>query len=320
MKARIKFPRIARPSWLRRAKRSPRPQQAPHVHGPVLRTSRVAALCVIAVLIVAADAAAFAESYRGLFLWATHHGLSGFWAAAFPLQVDTFIAVGELALFIAMVDQWTRWERCGAWAVALLGAAVSVAGNVGHATGHDIQSRGTAAVPPLAAFAAMWVGLGILKRVIVRADNRAERDPADAEDARDPAGREPEPGPLAELADAVRLLAQQAAGAVRAPAPDGGQGAVLGELLEAIRGLGGQAGDTVSSPVPADAESAALIAMRATLAAGNPLSGRQLETRFGLTRAQVTRVREAAGALEPESIRYASAMNGAADTETSRTS
>jgi hypothetical protein len=45
--------------------------------------------------------------------------------------------------------------------------------------------------------------------------------------------------------------------------------------------------------VPANAESAALTAMRATYTAGNPLSGRQLETRFGLTRAQATRVRQA---------------------------
>ena len=54
--------------------------------------------------------------------------------------------------------------------------------------------------------------------------------------------------------------------------------------------------DTVQAvadaPVPADSQSAALIALRATLAAGNPLSGRQLESRFGLTRAEVTRVRE----------------------------
>lgn len=49
--------------------------------------------------------------------------------------------------------------------------------------------------------------------------------------------------------------------------------------------------DAVRLPVPADAENAAQMALRATLAAGNPLSGRQLETRFGLTRAQATRVR-----------------------------
>ena len=41
-----------------------------------------------------------------------------------------------------------------------------------------------------------------------------------------------------------------------------------------------------------DAHSAALAALRATIAAGNPLSGRQLETRFGLTRAEATRVRD----------------------------
>jgi hypothetical protein len=48
----------------------------------------------------------------------------------------------------------------------------------------------------------------------------------------------------------------------------------------------------VPLPVPTDAQSAAAAALRATLAAGNPLSGRQLESRFGLTRAEATRVRE----------------------------
>ena len=50
--------------------------------------------------------------------------------------------------------------------------------------------------------------------------------------------------------------------------------------------------DATLAPVPADSQSAAVMALRATLAAGNPLSGRQLETRFGLTRAEATRVRE----------------------------
>jgi hypothetical protein len=52
--------------------------------------------------------------------------------------------------------------------------------------------------------------------------------------------------------------------------------------------------DAVPAPVPTDAEHAALLALRATSAAGNPLSGRQLETRFGLTRTQATRVRKLA--------------------------
>ena len=49
---------------------------------------------------------------------------------------------------------------------------------------------------------------------------------------------------------------------------------------------------TVLSPVPADAETAALAALRATTAAGNPLSANQLSERFSLTRAQTTRVRQ----------------------------
>jgi hypothetical protein len=141
----------------------------PSAPGRVLRLFRITALTAISVIITAADSAAFAESYRGLWVWARHHGLSGFWAAAFPLQVDTFIIVGELALFVAMVDQWERRHKAGAWAVTLLGLAASVAGNIGHVAAHDLQSRATAAVPPVAAFAAMWVGLSVLKRVIARA-------------------------------------------------------------------------------------------------------------------------------------------------------
>jgi hypothetical protein len=52
------------------------------------------------------------------------------------------------------------------------------------------------------------------------------------------------------------------------------------------------AGGAILPEVPTDAEVAALIALRATTWAGNALSGRQLEARFGLTRQQVTRVRQ----------------------------
>jgi hypothetical protein len=50
----------------------------------------------------------------------------------------------------------------------------------------------------------------------------------------------------------------------------------------------------VSSPVPADAEDAALIALRATLTAGNGLSQNKLMEKFGLTRAAARRVRDRA--------------------------
>jgi hypothetical protein len=132
----------------------------------ILRAPRRGALAAIAVLVAAASVVSFAESYRGLYAWAHEHGLSGPWAVIWPLQVDVFIAVGELALFVALADAWARRSRAGAWAVTLAGLAVSVAGNVGHVHGHSAADRVTAAVPPLAAAAALAVGLGVLKRVV----------------------------------------------------------------------------------------------------------------------------------------------------------
>ena len=165
---RIRFPRLPRI-------RLPRPHfrrnRAEH-HAPadpapgILRVPRGAALALIAALVAVASLVSFAESYRGLYLWAHRHGLAGLWAAIWPLQVDVFIAVGELALFVALVDRWAPRSRTAAWSVTLTGLAVSVAGNVGHVTGHSPAVRATAAVPPLAAAAALAVGLGVLKRVV----------------------------------------------------------------------------------------------------------------------------------------------------------
>jgi hypothetical protein len=133
-----------------------------------LRVPRLVALVAIAAVVGASALTSFAESYRGLFDWAHEHTLTGTWAAVWPLMVDSFIAVGELALFVGLADRWTLRQRLGAWATTLVGLVVSVAGNVGHVHGHLLSDRATAAVPPLAAFAALWVGLGVLKRVVGR--------------------------------------------------------------------------------------------------------------------------------------------------------
>lgn len=197
-------------------------------------------------------------------------------------------------LFIAMADRW-RWRaRAGAWAVALLGLAASVAGNVGHVAAHDLQSRGTAAVPPLAAFAALWLGLGVLKRVTrQRNGGGVLAVPASADETGQRGHLHDSLGEvLADLADAVRTLAERADDAFSSPRADGAQSELLAELLDAVRGLGERTGDAVSSPVPTGVEHAALIAYRATLAAGNPYSMNQLQVRFGLTRAQVARIRK----------------------------
>jgi Protein of unknown function (DUF2637) len=158
-----------------------------------LRVPRRAALAAIAVLVAAASLVSFAESYRGLFIWAAHHGLGGAWAVSWPLQVDVFIAVGELALFVALADRWPPRSRAAAWAVTLAGLAASVAGNVGHIAAHSLASRATAAVPPLAAAAALAVGLGVLKRVVAMHGSTSVQAPA-------PEGApEPDTGALAQV-------------------------------------------------------------------------------------------------------------------------
>jgi hypothetical protein len=73
----------------------------------------------IAARVAGASLVSFAESYRGLYLWAHGHGLAGLWAVAWPLQVDTFIAVGELALFVALADRWAAQSRFAAWGTRL---------------------------------------------------------------------------------------------------------------------------------------------------------------------------------------------------------
>jgi hypothetical protein len=153
--------------------RFPRHQKllrTPGEHWPltgVLRGARGLALAAIAALVAAASVVSFAESFRGLYEWAHEHGLSVHWAAIWPLQIDVFIAVGELALFVALVDRWQRRARVLPWVVALAGLAVSVAGNVGHVGWQaPWADKATAAVPPLAAAAALAVGLGVLKRVV----------------------------------------------------------------------------------------------------------------------------------------------------------
>jgi hypothetical protein len=128
------------------------------------------------------------ESYRALVIWADGHGLHGIWALLFPLQLDTFIGVGELALFVGLADGWSVRSRIGAWAVTHAGLAFSIGGNIGHVVGHDLASRAAVAVPPLAAAAALSIGLGVLKRVVSTSARTATQGPdAEATQADGPA-------------------------------------------------------------------------------------------------------------------------------------
>jgi hypothetical protein len=138
--------------------------------------TRRAALQAIGAIAIAASVNALAHSYAGLYDWAVHHRLGGWQAMSWPAEIDVFLAVGELALYVAYLDGWPARQRMWPWATALTGLAVSVAGNIGHIQpwpGHPVilADRLTAATSPLAAFAGLSVGLLAVKMT---------RQPADA--------------------------------------------------------------------------------------------------------------------------------------------
>ena len=130
--------------------------------------ARRMALYAIAVIAIAARVNALAHSYAGLYAWALHHRLTGWQAVSWPAEIDVFLAVGELALYVAYLDSWPVRQRVWPWATTLLGLAVSMAGNVGHiqlVPSHPVllADRFTAAASPLAAFAGLTVGLLVLR-------------------------------------------------------------------------------------------------------------------------------------------------------------
>ena len=124
--------------------------------------SRRVALYAIGAIAIAASFNALTHSYAGLYDWATHHSLTGWQAESWPAEIDVFLAIGELALYIAYLDGWPARQQIWPWATALTGLGVSVAGNVGHIqpeVGHPVilADRLTAATSPVPGFLALAV-------------------------------------------------------------------------------------------------------------------------------------------------------------------
>jgi len=130
--------------------------------------TRRAALYAIGLIAILASANALAHSYAGLYDWAVHHRLTGWQAMSWPAEIDVFLAVGELALYVAYLDGWPARQRVWPWATAVTGLGVSVAGNIGHIQAVPGQpvilaDRVTAATSPVAAFAGLAIGLLVLR-------------------------------------------------------------------------------------------------------------------------------------------------------------
>lgn len=169
--------------------------------------SRRAALYAIAAVAVLASLNALAHSYIGLYGWAAIHGLTGWQATTWPAEIDVFLIIGELALYIAYLDLWPTRHKIWPWATAVVGLAISVAGNVGHvhpgATGSVDADRMTAATSPLAAFAGLAIALLVLR--LTRPSATPNPAPANG------------PAPEAVTATALLLLAGAASRGGSAP-------------------------------------------------------------------------------------------------------
>jgi hypothetical protein len=142
--------------------------------------TRSVALYAIGIIAVLASVDALAHSYTGLYGWALHHLLGGWQAMSWPAEIDVFLVLGELALYVAYMDAWSGRERIWPWASALIGLAVSVAGNVGHIQASPgvtvtMTDRLTAAASPLAAFAGLMIGFLVLKKVRQKGASPARR-------------------------------------------------------------------------------------------------------------------------------------------------
>jgi hypothetical protein len=130
--------------------------------------TRGTALYAIAVIAILASANALAHSYAGLYDWAVTHRLNAWQSLSWPAEIDVFLVIGELALYVAYLDGWSGRHKIWPWVTTAIGLIVSVTGNVGHIQplpGHPVTlaDRLTAATSPLAAFAGLTIGLLVLK-------------------------------------------------------------------------------------------------------------------------------------------------------------
>jgi hypothetical protein len=153
--------------WERREVRSTERARRQVNAPPVLERALQLAFAAMTGLTVIMSAGAFAESYRGLLLWAVHHQVPAPWGWIWPAFIDGFVIAGELALFVGMVLERRGWWRVWPWLSIIGGLSASVAGNVGHIGAAGWADRLTAAAPPAAAFIALTIALGTLKGVLI---------------------------------------------------------------------------------------------------------------------------------------------------------
>ena len=194
-------------------------------------------------------------SYRHCLAVVAAHGESGGVGYAYPVTIDGLIVAASLVL----LDSARHGERAPRLAWWTLGGGIVATIAVNVLAGLDSGALGAVvAAWPAGALVASYE----LLMTLVRASAR-------------------------------RAVIVRGASAGAAP-PEAGTAfwEVTGEPGPDDTEQGSQIADDAVTEVPHDAEHAALLALRATHAAGNAISGRQLEACFGISRSAAAKLRK----------------------------
>lgn len=129
-------------------------------------TIACAALTAFGVIAAAVTVIAVVESYSNLLAFARAYGLAGWRAAIAPGAVDSFVVMGELLLFAAILLTWGKVPHILGIAMAAWGFLLSVAGNVWHAAAATPADRAVSAIWPVTATAGLAGALIIVRQIM----------------------------------------------------------------------------------------------------------------------------------------------------------
>ena len=124
------------------------------------------ALAAFGIIAAGVTVIAVIESYSNLLAFALAYGLSGWRAAIAPGAVDSFVIMGELLLFAAVILSWPKAAHVLGGVMAGWGFVLSVGGNVWHAASATAADRAVSAIWPVTATAGLAGALLIVRQAM----------------------------------------------------------------------------------------------------------------------------------------------------------
>lgn len=181
----------------------------------ILLRLRTYAVRAAAGIVVVAAGTSTTESYMGLRSWALAHGTIGAGSWIFPGMIDTFPLLGEIMLFVAMIDRWSWKAKVLPWLVITGGLVVSVALNTGHLISADVYTKLTQGLPPVAAWVSLVTGMVMFELIMRNRPVLAEVVSEVIEEL-----PKPEPAPEPDTQDEEQNAPDDELHIVRTPGPD----------------------------------------------------------------------------------------------------